>query len=237
MLGKNVDDSIALRFLAAGALAVLGSTKVSYGAIAPPLLGADLVGRYFWEGLRAHLTAGQALRYAKASLANEMQQRQGYLDGEDQKALISFVLYGDPSLPIRAIQGTAPVRSISKSLCPSIICQREPQGSDELMSEKLVAHVRDRIEATLPHMSNARVRAKPLPICDGSCETPCRSSSSREKKALRSIREHRVGQRHRAGWAVTLEKSISVAGDGKHHQVVKVVTDERGHVLRMSVSK
>lgn len=237
VLGKNVDDSIALRFLEAGALAVVGSTKVSYGAIAPPLLGADLVGRYFWEGLRAHLTAGEALRYAKASLANEMQQRQGYLDGEDQKALISFVLYGDPSLPIRAIQGTAPVRSISKSLCPSIICQSESQGSDDLMSEALVARVKDRIEATLPHMSNARVRAKPLPFCDGNCETPCRSSSTWEKKAPRSIWEHRVGQRHRAGWAVTLEKSISVAGDGKHHQVVKVITDERGHVLRMSVSK
>ena len=33
---------------------------------------------------------------AKVGLVREMTQRQGYLDGEDQKTLISFVLYGDP---------------------------------------------------------------------------------------------------------------------------------------------
>lgn len=33
---------------------------------------------------------------AKVDLVKEMNRRQGYLDGEDQKTLISFVLYGDP---------------------------------------------------------------------------------------------------------------------------------------------
>ena len=33
---------------------------------------------------------------AKVDLVREMNRRQGYLDGEDQKTLISFVLYGDP---------------------------------------------------------------------------------------------------------------------------------------------
>ncbi|MCK4723353.1 MAG: tetratricopeptide repeat protein, partial [Dehalococcoidia bacterium] len=100
IMGKDTDNSIALRFLASQALALVGSTKASYGSIAPPLVGADLLGRYFWEGLRAGLTPGEALKYAKVALAREMYDRQGYLDGEDQKTLISFVLYGDPSLPV-----------------------------------------------------------------------------------------------------------------------------------------
>lgn len=237
ILGKNINDSMALRFLDSRALAVVGSTKVSYGSIAPPLLGADLVGKHFWEGLRAHMTAGEALKYAKASLAREMQERQGYLDSEDQKALISFVLYGDPSLPIRAIQGAAPVRYVSKSLCPTIICGRGSEGCDTLMSDELVASVRGRIEATLPHMSNSKVRAKALPVCDGTCKGPCRPPTASEKKALGAARLHHAGQRRSAGWAVTLKKSISVVGDGNHHQVVKVVVDDDGHVLRMSVSK
>lgn len=236
ILGKNVRDSIALRFLDARVLAVVGSTKVSYGSIAPPLLGADLLGRYFWEGLQSHLTAGEALRYAKVNLAREMEQRQGYLDAEDQKALISFVLYGDPSLPIRAIQGTASLGAVSKGFCPPIICQRDSEPRSELMSDELVATVKGRVEANLPHMSNARVRAKPLPVCDGACDGPCRRPAGGNKKTLRQARGN-AGQRRTSGWAITLEKSIAVAGDGEHHQVVKVVVDESGHVLRLSVSK
>ena len=237
IVGKNVRDAMALRFLEAQALAVVGSTKVAYGSIAPPLLGADLVGRYFWEGLRAHLTAGEALRYAKANLAREMQERQGYLDGEDQKALISFVLYGDPSLPITAIHGSGPVRSVSKGVCPPIICQRESEAAAKYASDDLVSSVKGRIQATLPHMSDARVRAKPLPVCDGTCQKPCSPPTAREKKGLGSGRAHGHGRQRSAGWAVTFEKSISVRGDGNHHQVVKVVVDDSGHVLRMSVSK
>jgi hypothetical protein len=237
ILGKNVRDSIALRFLDARALAVVGSTKVSYGSIAPPLLGADLIGKYFWEGLQAHLTAGEALKHAKVNLAREMQQRQGYLDGEDQKALISFVLYGDPSLPIKAVQGTAPVGVMSKGFCPPIICGREPEARSGFVSDELVATVKGRIEMTMPHMSDARVRAKPLPVCDGNCDGPCRPPTALEKRASGSALRHEDGHARTAGWAVTLEKSIPVAGDGTHHQVVKVVVDENGHVLKVVVSK
>ncbi len=237
ILGKSVRDAIALRFLEARALAVVGSTKVAYGSMAPPLLGADLVGRYFWEGLRAHLTAGEALRYAKASLAREMHQRQGYLDGEDQKALISFVLYGDPSLPITAIHGSAPVQSVSKGICPPIICQSRSEAGGRYASDELVSRVKGRIEASLPHMSDARVRAKPLPVCDGTCQKPCSPPTVREKKGLGSDSMPQHVRQRSAGWAVTFEKSISVKGDGHHHQVVKVVVDDSGHVLRMSVSK
>ncbi len=237
ILGKNIGDSIALRFLDARALAVVGSTKVSYGSIAPPLLGADLVGKYFWEGLQAHMTVGEALQHAKISLAREMQERQGYLDGEDQKALISFVLYGDPSLAVKAVQSALSVGSVSKAICPPLICGREPKARGEFVSDELVAQVKGRIETSMPHMSNARVRAKPLPVCDGSCDGSCGSSDSHQEKAFGADRLRRSVHRRTAGWSVTLEKSIPVAGDGEHHQVVKVSVDANGHVLKVAVSK
>jgi hypothetical protein len=227
IIDKSSDDSIALRLLTSRALAVVGSTKVSYGSIAPPLLGADLIGKYFWEGLRAHLTAGAALKHAKLSLAREMQERQGYLDGEDQKALTSFVLYGDPSLPITHIQGEAPATVCSTGFCPPVICNRETARQKEMVSDDLVASVKGQIETSLPHMSHARLRAKRLAFCHGGCEGRCGLLGQRAKGM-----DKRPG-----GWAFTLEKHIPVEGDREHCQVVKLTVDESGHILKMAVSK
>jgi len=94
--GKSVDSALCLKFLDSGARAFVGSTKVSYGSVTTPLIAADLLGHLFWNQLKKKIPAGESLRRAKLQLAAEMHRRQGYLDGEDQKTLISFVLFGDP---------------------------------------------------------------------------------------------------------------------------------------------
>ncbi len=96
IIGKQVDEALALKFLTSGSQAVVGSTVTAYGSITPPLIAADLLGHTFWRYLREGVPAGEALRRAKIHLAREMLRRQGYLDGEDQKTLITFVCYGDP---------------------------------------------------------------------------------------------------------------------------------------------
>jgi len=229
ILGKNEEDSIALRLLSAGALAVVGSTKVSYGSIAPPLLGADLVGRCFWEGLRENMTIGEALQHAKLTMANEMHKRQGYLDDEDQKALVSFVLYGDPSLPVTTTPGRSSMLASAELFCPPIICSKRAEAKRARASEDLVAKVKSRIETSLPHMSQAQVRTKRLAMCTDACGKDCRpGGEGHEAKAF----EHSAG-----GWTLTLQKDIAIRGDGAHHQVVKVVVDGNGHIRKMVVSK
>jgi hypothetical protein len=232
ILGKTAVDSIALRLLAARALAVVGSTKVSYGSIAPPLLGADLIGKYFWEGLRARLGPGDALKYAKVSLAQEMQRRQGYLDGEDQKALISFVLYGDPLLPTSAVDGRVPAMSLAKSLCPPIICGRESDLQDGVVSDDLVASVKGQIETSLPHMKHARVRAKSLGVCRAAPAAACKHPGAGGGFGGRSGR-----------WSVMLQKDLPVEselGTGAClplHQVVRAIVDENGRIVKLALSK
>lgn len=99
ILGKpTVNDAMCLRFLDSGALAFVGSTKIAYGSVAAPLISADLLASLFWQQVLAGQQVGNALRLAKQELTQLMQQRQGFLDGEDQKTLLSFVLYGDPLL-------------------------------------------------------------------------------------------------------------------------------------------
>ncbi len=95
-LKKTDETSLALRFLSIGSQAVVGSTCISYGSVTTPLVGADLLGFHFWTALRDGYPVGDALLQAKVAVVREMNGRQGFLDGEDQKTLISFVLYGDP---------------------------------------------------------------------------------------------------------------------------------------------
>ena len=237
ILGKTEDNSIALRLMGAGALAVVGSTKVSYGSIAPPLLGADLIGRYFWEGLRARLSVGEALQHAKLTMANEMHDRQGYLDDEDQKALISFVLYGDPSLSVTPVRTSGRASTSSEFFCPPIICSRKPDPQQALASDELVAHVKARIETSLPHMSHASVRAKALAVSTDVYGKGCGYPGRQATRPSCSTAEHQGLDRGGLGWSLTLRKDIAINGDGAHHQVVKVVVDPHGHIRRMVLSK
>ncbi len=117
ILDKSSEDAISLKFLASGSKAVVGSTCTSYGSITTPLIAADLLGQTFWKLLNEGHPVGEALRRAKIALAKSMHHRQGYLDGEDQKTLISFVLYGDPlaqaqsqnSIPKRILRPEMPL--------------------------------------------------------------------------------------------------------------------------------
>ena len=240
-LGKNQADSIALRLLGVGALGVVGSTKISYGSIAPPLLGADLMGKHFWQGLRARLRIGEALRHAKVTMASEMQEQQGFLDDEDQKALISFVLYGDPSLPVTSIHTRSTSGVSAGSFCPPIICSKragtESDAEVRPVSDELVAKVKARIETSLPHMSHASVRAKPLSVCGSTSKAGSHLVDEVLANSRRSAMQRRRLSGNGWGWAVTLRKDITIGGDGAHRQVVKVVVDESGHILKMALSK
>jgi hypothetical protein len=96
IINKKEDESMALKFMGVGSQAMVGSTTIAYGSVDAPLIGADLLGSFYWKALKEGSTAGEAFMRAKIGLAQEMAKRQGFLDGEDQKTLISFVLYGDP---------------------------------------------------------------------------------------------------------------------------------------------
>jgi tetratricopeptide (TPR) repeat protein len=95
-LGKDDQTSMALKFISLGTRAFIGSTGISYGSITTPLIGGDLLGNCFWKLMKEGVTVGEALMKSRAELAKEMNRRQGFLDGEDQKTILTFVLYGDP---------------------------------------------------------------------------------------------------------------------------------------------
>jgi len=89
---KTTNQSIAMQFLARGSRSFVGSTCIAYGSVGRPLIGADLLAHQFWTHIQNGVPSGYALMRAKLDLASSMVQSQGYLDGEDQKTLLSFEL-------------------------------------------------------------------------------------------------------------------------------------------------
>ena len=96
VMGRSATNSMALRFLARGVLAFVGSTATSYGSVALPLGGADILAQQVFQNLRRGQPIGRALLLARDWMARETVERQGYLDPDDAKTLLSFVLLGDP---------------------------------------------------------------------------------------------------------------------------------------------
>jgi hypothetical protein len=101
IVGKRSADSICLTCLQQGVAGFVGSTVICYGTTEPPAADADLLGKLFLARARAGSPLGDALRLAKEDFARAVFEEEGYLDGDDKKTLLGFVLYGDPSLRVR----------------------------------------------------------------------------------------------------------------------------------------
>ena len=99
--GRDQHTSLALAFLARGAAGFLGATAISYGPPSPPPGEADLIALHFLRALRTPgATLGGALLAARSGMLRDTLAQQATLDEDDQKTLLEFVLYGDPTLVV-----------------------------------------------------------------------------------------------------------------------------------------
>jgi hypothetical protein len=234
---KTAQNSLALKFLSSGCRALVASTVMSYGSISTPLNAADLLGTAFWKNLREGLCAGEALRRAKIHLAGEMHERQGYLDGEDQKTLISFVLYGDPLATIAdsgigSITGYKREKTFVRNpeTIPDIktVCDRsEVPGTSEPIPEELMTHVKRVVTQYLPGMQGAQVS---MSHEHSGCECQghhCPTGQLGAKTRPNFTPDRRV---------VTLSKSIPFE-EHIHPQFARLTLDKSGKVVKLAVSR
>lgn len=232
VIGKSTEDALALRFLDRGTHAVVGSTKVSYGSVTPPLIAADLLGRRFWENLNRKLPVGEALRRAKLELVSEMHERQGYLDGEDQKALISFVLYGDPLYAPRQVASVTAHKSVARrksrpNSMRTACAKGHPSLSAEELDDEAQERVRTIVSRYLPGMSGATCT---IHAQHHGCDADDHLCPS-----------HQLGmkglpQRSDEPLVVTLSKRIP-SGDREHPHYARLTLDRTGKVLKLAVSR
>ena len=239
--GKQTEDALCLKFLDAGSRVVVASTKIAYGSVTTPLIGADLLGRCFWQNVNQGVPAGEALRRAKLQMAQEMHQRQGFLDGEDQKTLIEFVLYGDPlavSLPPsgfapRAAKQTSAPPLPKHSPPPVTVCDKAASGAGfashrpELTPE-MVEQIKAAVARYLPgmqdsHMSVARSHAD----CQGTDHTCPTAQLSKHGKSRPAAPATTV---------VTLSKTVRSSAR-LHSHYARVTLDAQGTVIKVAVSR
>lgn len=226
--GKTADSAMALKFLESGSKAVVGSTVTSYGSVTTPLIAADLLGQTFWKLLNEGYPVGEALRRAKIAMAHTMHRRQGYLDGEDQKTLIAFVLYGDP-LAQASVEGNLSKRMLRpdqndaqlKAVCDHT--EGRTTAIHELPAEAL-ATVKSVVREYLPGMqgSEATISHEHL-NCDGhNCNLPHHNSKVVGLMPSRSL--------------VTLSKKVQGA-EHTHPHYARITMDAQGKVVKLAVSR
>jgi hypothetical protein len=231
-IGKTSESALSLKFLTSGSRAVIGSTKISYGSVRPPLIAADLLGQLFWQFLNKRLPVGEALRRAKMKLAAEMHQRQGYLDGEDQKTLISFVLYGDPLYqpspnPPQPGEKTV-IRRVKR---PSTVNTACALGGDTIPEDDLSPATMKRIEHIvsqyLPGMQEAVCTIHNQQIqCQGG-DHACPSQQFDQKS---------VKQSPSGAMVINLSKHIA-DGQRRHPHFARLTLDSQGKVMKLAVSR
>lgn len=154
--GRSAQNAVALRLLQSGALAFVGSTVTAYGAVNLPLGGADLLVQQTFQQLRRGYPLGRAVALARDWMAREMVQRQGYLDPDDAKTLLSFILLGDPW----ATPYTRPVleRKTAAPHIQPVVVQRRPVAAN-MIAPAAVNVARQLIAKVAPTLARADLLA------------------------------------------------------------------------------
>ncbi len=232
-IDKGVDEALSIKFLASGSHAVVGSTKISYGSVSPPLIAADLIGRFFWQELESPVPVGEALRRAKLRLATEMHDRQGYLDGEDQKTLISFVLYGDPLYAPQTKRLAPAAKWVSRPVQrPKQLKTACALGGPDLIhagtDPDAIARVRSIVAQYLPGMSDAECHLR-------SQHAGCQEGDHQCPSQQVGVKTH-GGTHENQTMVVTFAKHLDEAAR-RHPRYARVTLDKAGKVLKLAVSR
>lgn len=231
IIKKTMNDAMSLKFLSIGTMALAVSTCIAYGSVTTPLIGADLLGYLFWTNLKTGCMAGEALMKAKVELAREMNRRQGFLDGEDQKTLLSFVFYGDP-LVRYTTANQAKSKGIQRSLNHfSVKTVNDKKTSDSIptgISKQMLREVKQIVESYLPGLDDAEVViSQEHETSDG--ENHPNTTTHENGTETKSVTAN-------GRMVVTISKKVRVK-EYVHRRYARATLDGNGKVIKLAVSR
>jgi len=225
---KSIDDSIALKFISIDSQGFVGSTCISYGSVFTPLIGGDLLGFIFWKYIKEGCSFGESLMQAKIGLVKVMKQRQGYLDGEDQKTLQSFVLYGDP---LGYLEPDIYLEKTRKDIYSKedIRVVSDKDGSvvtSTGMSERVTKDLQELLQSYIPGLENAEILVKKHKINIKKMI----DIEINENNTIGSNSEYKIFTQ------ILYNKSI-VSEKRTHTQYARVTMDDSGKIIKLAVSR
>lgn len=219
---KQEDESIALTMLGKGVMAMVGSTTISYGSVTTPLIGADLLGYLILKNLRDGLPIGTSMLNARVEFVREMNRRQGYLDGEDQKTLISFVLYGDPLVAYDPYQSAKKVtpRDLYHPVVKTISDSPVLDQQTEKAAPKMIAQAKNLVKEYLPGIEYAEVRVR-----------------NQQINGFVSGKSSKTSNPNASGWVVVSFSKQFTQAEKIHRQYARVTLDKEGKMIKLAVSR
>ncbi|MBN2085558.1 MAG: hypothetical protein JW748_10080 [Anaerolineales bacterium] len=228
ILQKGSGDAVSLAFLASGTRALAGSTKISYGAATAPLIAADLLGRLFLQNCQSGIPAGESLRLAKLAFAEEMNRRQGFLDPEDQKTLLSFILLGDPLFVSEPGSAKFSKQGILRWRKPpdqirTLFAKDDMMENGSAPSAKVQSSLKQAMERYLPGMSESRMRY-----------LHPRVAALPDDKSGRGQKPQAVPRS--PAWVVALDRKYEAHGQSIT-QYAKISLDASGQIVKITVSR
>jgi hypothetical protein len=230
-IDKVSEDALCLKFMSFDAKGFVGSTGIAYGSIQPPLIGADLLARNYWDNLVAGMTAGECLLMAKKQLAVEMQNRQNYLDGEDQKTLLTFVLFGDPLARYDGSLGAEKKQFLGRSketYDTMVLTEMEGNsvGYEAKIDENSLQEIRDALAAYLPGLKEASCSIREQYVLE-------------EESLLAKLSfnpPERLSRSTNGNVVLSFEQKYPAYKEN-HKIFTKVTVDDLGKMLKISVSR
>jgi hypothetical protein len=225
IIGKISDDALSLRFLTSGCRAFIGSTCIAYGSVYPPLIGADQFAYLFWNLIERNYSVGDAFIRAKLNLVKSILRRQGYLDGEDQKTLLSFVLYGDPLYYSETQAEDHLIQDDEKVMDPYQIIKDQDLDAVAVpkISSEILMNIKEVVKEYLPGIESAdlSIREKQMKVIN----------MVRDAKGAVTVQNQMAGRVF-----LTYKKSFQIQNKTVN-QYTRVTLDEQGKMIKFSVSK
>lgn len=158
---------------------------------------------------------------AKIEMAREMVRRQGYLDSEDQKTLLSFVLYGDPLVSIESPHRQAKLGLRLKKQPVVKVVEEKPLTNipGERTNQDIIALVKTHLEDYLPGFDKAEIQFSQQIM-------PGNGKFSADAKQI-------CGQER---YVVTFSKQVPMRKH-VHRHYARVTVDPEGKLLKLAVSR
>jgi hypothetical protein len=229
IINKTSEDALALKFLSLGTNAYVGSTCIAYGSVDTPLIAADLLGNAFWSHLKEGQTSGYALLHAKLDLVKEMNKRQGYLDAEDQKTLISFILLGDPMQVFKQQANTSKIFERYKTQSDiKMVCDQElVPGETQPVSGEVLDQIKKVVDAYLPGLKDGEVSFALQKISAESLALKKADPSQNVQRSPGQLSQRIV---------VSMRKAVQGARHIHYHHA-RVTLDVRGKMVKLAISR
>ncbi|MDK2981859.1 MAG: hypothetical protein PWQ55_2206 [Chloroflexota bacterium] len=227
IIDKTIDDSMALKLISIGSQGMVASTCISYGSVYTPLIGADLFAFILWKYTKDGSSFGEAFMQAKLGLIDVMTQRQGYLDGEDQKTLLSFVLYGDPLgyLEANVDMEKGIARGEKRVEVKAIADQDGALAKAPRISKETAANLNEMMATYLPSLDSASMKVREHQVRIAKVIQSSGKGEPSESSSEFALRTQ-----------VMYSQKTRVAHN-VHEQFARVTLDEAGKVIKLAVSR